>query len=126
MSLLGDASALVKIVLNDLTGFAVPIQVTSPIGITVTLRGLAKDIALSIDPETGVAVSGRKASVSLDLDAVQDAFGAVPEGIPDEDDKPWLVTWTPATGSAQTMKIMDVMPDKLGVLVCHVEAYRPR
>ncbi len=124
MSLLDDAHLLVKNVLNDASGFSVPITVTSPLGVSVELRGLAKDIALSIDPETGVAVSGRKASVSLDLDAVQDAFGSIPEGIPDEDGKPWLVTWTPPTGSAQTMKIMDVMPDKLGVLICFVEAYR--
>ncbi len=110
-------------VLTNTRGFAVPITLTTPAGETHEISGLAADIGLSIDPETGVMIHGRKATVAISLAVLGELGLATPEGSPDEDTRPWLVTWTPSTGGAQTMAVVGSIPDKLGCVVLELSRY---
>jgi hypothetical protein len=124
MSLLDQAKALARSILNDATGFGVPITLTNPDGASANLYGLSTDIGLSIDPETGLTVSGRKASVSISVADITAAGFALPEAVPDEGEKPWLVQ-VANTAGAQVMKVTDVVPDQtLGLLTLHLGRYR--
>lgn len=124
MSLLAEAAQILRSELNSLSGFAVPITLTTPEGTQIPLKGFATDIALTIDPETGSPVRGRKASVSLSIRDLEEAGISLPENIPEDDKRPWLVTWTPLTGGTQTMKVSDTLPDKLGIVVLFLESHR--
>lgn len=112
--------------MNDTTSFGVAMVLRNPDNETLEINGLENDIGLSIDPETGVAVAGRKASVAVSYQDLLDGGFELPENIPDDTETPWLVTWTPMSGGPQTMKIVGTIPDKLGIVVLQLEAYRSR
>lgn len=125
MSLLAKAAADVRSILNDVGGgFAVPIAVVAPDGTTATINGLQTDVGLAIDPDTGVMVAGRKASIVISQADLAAAGLDIPQGVPDDDENPWLVRWTPPTGAEQTMKVVNALPDKLGCLVLTVVSWR--
>ena len=111
-------------VLTATSGFAVPIVLTDPEGTEHEISGIAADIGLTIDPDTGVMVHGRKATVAISLALLAELGLSIPEAQPDEDTRPWLVTWTPSTGPAQTMAVVGAIPDKLGCVVLELSAYR--
>jgi hypothetical protein len=116
-----DAAAIVQ----DLTGFGWPVIVTSPDGVSAGLVGLSTDIQHSIDPDTGTAITARRASVSLVTSALQVAFGAVPRGIADGTSKPWLVRFADIHGTPQTFKVRETAPDRaIGLTTCILEWYR--
>jgi hypothetical protein len=71
-----------------------------------------------------VAVAGRKATLAISQADLADAGLDLPEGEPDDDARPWLVRWTPPVGLEQTMKVVSVLPDKLGCLVLYVVRFR--
>lgn len=124
MTLLDEAAAdLAAILADTVGGFSVPITLISPDGDETELVGLATDIGLTIDPDTGQAVIGRKASIALSIKALEEAELEQPRGVAGKMAKPWLARFTLSTGSEQTFKIASVMPDKLGCLVCFLEAY---
>lgn len=124
MGLLETAAADLAAILADVDGgFSVPIEVTDPRNNTATVNGLATDIGLTIDPETGVAVAGRKASIALSLRALAAAGLGEPRGIPDGNIRPWTARFQLRNGASQLFKIKTVMPDKLGSLVCFLETY---
>lgn len=126
MTLLDEAAAdLAAILADTVGGFSIPITLTDPDGEETELVGLATDIHLTIDPDTGQAVVGRKASIALSLIELEAAGLEQPRGIAGRAVKPWLATFTLATGAEQTFKISSVMPDKLGCLVCFLEIYQP-
>jgi hypothetical protein len=125
MGLLETAAAdLAAILADDVGGFSVPIVVTDPSNNQATINGLATDIGFTIDPETGIGVAERKASVALPIRALREADLGVPVGVSDESRKPWRVTLTLPTGVAMTFKVKTAMPDKLGCVVCFLEAYK--
>lgn len=108
-------------ILNDPNGFRQAITLTSPAGVAATYFGFATDIAELLDPETGQAVSGRRASVSLSLLEVLD----LPAVVHESDRRPWLVSFVDARGETNTWKVGDVRPDRRsGNLVLIVEGYR--
>ena len=76
-------SDLGKILEDSDTGFGWPITVTNPTGDSGTLTGASGDISQIIDPDTGVAVSGRMAHVSLRISSLVAAGLPVPAGIVD-------------------------------------------
>lgn len=124
MGLLETAAADLQAILADAGGgFAVPIQIVAPDGRTVTINGQATDIGLSIDPETGMAVSGRKASVALPIRALNAAGIGQPCGVSGRSANPWRVKLTLPTGGEQTFKVSSSAPDKLGCLICFLEAF---
>lgn len=127
MSLLAQAAADLRAILeDDVGGFAVAIVLTNPYGVSATLKGLQTDHALTIDPDTGQAVTGANASVALSIPAilaVGPTFG-MPRGISDSAMRPWIVQFTTPTGDTQKFKVSEALPDKLGCLVCRLEAWR--
>lgn len=113
-----------KAILGDTSGFAEPLTLTSPAGDTRELTGFATDVAESVDPETGVIVSARRASVAISLLTLDELSAELPAVVPDADRKPWLVSFTSATGVLGTWKVVDVKPDRaIGVVVLTLESY---
>lgn len=125
MSVLAQAASDLRSFLeDDSTGFGQAFTVTSPAQVSAEVKGYSADIGRAIDPETGLPVSGRVAHVALPIAALREAFGALPEGVPDSASKPWLVTVTQPNGPGpQTFKVEKSEPDLLGVLLCHLDAY---
>lgn len=116
-----DAQAIVE----NAEDFGRPVTVTSPTGATATLTGLTTDIALTIDPETGQAVSGRQASAVLSIPSLTEAGLLIPRGMADNSGKPWLVAFMDLQGQPQTFKVARTMVDRaVGLVTCILEAYR--
>lgn len=110
---------------NRATGFGWAVTVTDPEGASAELAGHTTDIHTIIDPETGLAVSGRQASVALPIAALTEAGLALPKGVASRDSKPWLVTFDNIGGTQHTFKVKETRPDQAaGVVVCMLEAYR--
>jgi len=63
-------SDLGAILEDSAMGFGWPITVTDPSGFSVGLIGFSDDISQVIDPDTGVAVSGRLATVALRISSL--------------------------------------------------------
>jgi hypothetical protein len=127
VSLLDQAALDLRSILTDAGpgGFALPITVTDPSGVTAVINGLQNDVHLSVDPQTGVMIAGRRASVALSLAALAAAGLGEPRAIADGAGKPWVVAFTTPTGKALTMKVAEALPDELGCIVCLLETYVP-
>lgn len=127
MSLREQAAAdLVTFLEDDVTGFAWPITVTDPDGLSVAMKGFSTDIGETIDAETGMAVAGRRASVALPIRTLTANSLGVPRAIADGTGKPWVITFDDIEGNAHTFKVAEAMPDDaVGVVTCLLEAYRP-
>lgn len=125
MGLRAEAAAdLRAITEDDAAGFGWPITLTDPAGTSVDIIGLANDIGTTIDPDTGMAVTGRNASVAISLAALDDAGVGIPKSIADSASKPWLVSFDDIQGEAHTFKVREALPDRaIGVVVCLLEAY---
>lgn len=110
---------------TDTTGFRGPITVTDPSGTTTDgLYGNSNDIAQVIDPDTGQAVSGRLASVSIRISSLTAQGLALPVGIADAGSKPWIVEFDDINGNAFKFKVSQANPDRtLGLVTCLLEAY---
>lgn len=125
MSLRERAAADLKVIVEDANGFGWPITVTDPFGATAALRGLSTDIGHTIDPETGIAVSGRRASIALAIASLTAAGLGIPRGIADAAGKPWVIVFNDIGGSPHTFKVCEAMPDRaIGVVTCILEAYK--
>jgi hypothetical protein len=117
-----DARAILE---DSAGGFGQTITVTDPDGASADLTGFWTDVAHVIDPETGVGVSGRAASVALPIAALTAAGLGIPRGIADTGIKPWRVSFEDLEGNSHTFKVSEGMPDRaLNVVVCTLEAYR--
>ena len=125
MGLRERAAADCKAIVEDLGGFGWALSVTSPEGVTAALVGLAADIGLTIDPNTGLPITGRKAHVSMANESLLAAFGVLPRGIADGVGKPWLVRFDDIHGSPHTFKVRESAPDRaIGLTTCWLEWYR--
>lgn len=110
---------------EDTQGFRWPITVTDPDGkISSGLYGFSDDIAQVIDPDTGMAVSGRLSSIAIRISSlVLQGFG-LPQGIADASKKPWVVVFDDINGNSFTFKVQESNPDRaLGVVTCVLELY---
>lgn len=125
MSLLDQAALDLRAIITDPAGFGVPVTVTDPDGVTATLVGLQNDVSLSIDPQTGIMISGRRASVAFSIQALAAAGLGEPRAVADGARKPWRVSFTTPTGKALVMKVAEANPDELGCIVCLLETYKP-
>lgn len=120
------AEADLAVILEDsATGFGWPITVTDPDGKTESLVGLSGDIAQAIDPDTGQAVSGRLAMVTLRISSLVAAgFTDLPRNIASTTSKPWLIVFDDINGNSYTFKVQQSNPDRtLGVVKCILELY---
>lgn len=124
MSLRETAIADLRAITENCADFGWPIKVTNPAGEFVEIHGLSTDIGLTIDPETGVAVVGRKASVAIARGTLEDI--GMPIGVASSSQKPWLVSFMDDQCVEHNYKVSETMPDRtLGVVVCILEAYKP-
>ena len=118
-------SDLAVILEDDVTGFGWPITVTDPAGLTATLKGQSNDIGQVIDPDTGTAVSGRLATVSIRISSLTAKGLSLPKGIADSGSKPWVIQFDDINGKPYKFKVAQSNPDLgLGLVVCILEAYQ--
>lgn len=123
MGLRDIAAADLKTIVENTDDFGWPVTVTKPGGPSVAMVGLSTDISQTIDPDTGQAVSGRAASVTLVMSSLLAAFSELPRGI--SDGLPWVVQFDDIAGAAHKFKVREAMPDRaLGCVVCLLEFYK--
>lgn len=117
---------LANILEDGIAGFGWPITVTAPSGAVATLTGFSDDIGLTIDPDTGQAVSGRTASIAIRISTLLQFAGmTIPEGIADSAKKPWIVEFSDINGVPCKFKVFRSLPDRaLGIVVCVLELLR--
>lgn len=109
---------------DDVAGFGWPLTLTDPAGLSRSLVGFSDDISQSVDPDTGMLVSGRQASVALRLSSLYAEGFAIPRGVADRSSKPWVVTFEDINGAPYTFKVRTGDPDRtLGLVVCMLEDY---
>lgn len=115
-----------RILENKSTGFGWDITLTNPEGKTELLTGFSQDIALAIDPDTGMLVSGRTASVALRIGLLRaKGFTENPRNISDENKKPWVVGFKDINGTPCLFKVMKSNPDAMiGCVTLLLEAYK--
>lgn len=105
-------------------GFGWALVVTDPDGKSVCLRGFSTDISDLIDPETGQAISGRQAEVTISMDALRKAGLEHPAHIANTDGKPWVIKFQDIEGKEHAFKVMRSAPDRTaGLILCSLEAY---
>lgn len=109
-------------------GFAWEIVLTAPDGFASLdpLMGFSQDVMQTIDPETGLLVTGRLASVSIPIKSITESgYFGLPRGIADTAGHPWRVTFNDLSGAAHTFKVFESKPDRtLGNIVLLLEAYK--
>jgi hypothetical protein len=126
VSLRQQAAADLLGIVEDADGFGWPITVTNPIGTTLAMIGLSTDIGQTIDPETGQAVAGRRASVALSIARLEAAGMGIPRNIAEKASKPWVITFADISGASHTYKVATAMPDiAIGCVTCMLESYKP-
>jgi len=125
MGLREQAEADLGLILEDKDrGFGYDITLTDPAGTVRALTGFSDDIAQIIDPDTGIAVSGRLASVALRTSSIISAGLELPRGIADAGIKPWLVQFNDINGNPFTFKVSQSNPDRaLGLVTLMLELY---
>jgi hypothetical protein len=121
MGLREQAALDAQAILEDASGFAWAFTLTSPLGVSADYSGFTTDVGQTIDPETGQAVAGRRASVAVSLLSLPE----MPAGIAESTRKPWLVRFLSVQGVEATFKVIEVLPDRAaGVVVMILEAYQ--
>lgn len=124
MGLRAIAAADLRTIVENLDDFGWPVIVEKPGGLSAALVGLSTDIAQTIDPQTGQAVSGRTASVTFAMASLLAAFSELPRGV--SEGAPWVVVFLDIAGAAHTFKVLEALPDRaLGCVVCLLEFYKP-
>ncbi len=111
MSLLADARTLAHSIVGNIDDFATEITCTDEFEATATVNGLVNETALAIDPDTGVQVAGKQASVVVSRAAISEAGLAYPKAIPETTATPWLVAWAGADAVSRSYKVIEVLPD---------------
>jgi len=125
MGLREQAEADLGLILEDKDrGFGYDIILTDPAGTVRPLTGFSDDIAQIIDPDTGIAVSGRLASVAIRTSTIIAAGLTLPRGIADAGIKPWIVQFNDINGNPFTFKVSQSNPDRaLGLITLMLELY---
>ena len=124
MSLRQQANADMIAIVESVTDFGWPITVTSPAGVSLAMVGLSTDIGVTMDPQTGMPISGRKASVALAIASLIAGGLDIPRGIADRTSKPWRVTFADIGGTSHTFKVVESAPDRAaGLVTLLLEAY---
>jgi hypothetical protein len=129
MSLAAQAEADLATVLEAGQDFGVPFVLTDPAGFASAeqLRGGFSDIGQVFDPGTGAALSGRHATVTARMSTLAIAgYGALPEGVIDEAELPWLVDCAGPSTASQRYKVVQTFPDRtLGLIVLVLSFWNP-
>jgi hypothetical protein len=121
-----QAAADNRAILEDsAAGFGWPITVTDPSGKVASVVGNSGDVAQVIDPQTGMAITGRLAHVSIAIASLRTAgFVDLPAQVADSKKRPWLVTFDDIEGVEHTFKVLEALPDRtIGVVTCTLEGW---
>jgi hypothetical protein len=122
-----QAAADLRSIVTDESGFGWPITLVPPAGRSLDLVGLSTDVSQMIDPETGMAVSGRTASVALSIEVLHEAGVGIPVAVPETNQKPWTVVFKDIGGCEWTFKVRESKPDRaMGLVVCMLSHYLPQ
>jgi hypothetical protein len=108
-------------------GFGTEITLTDPDLFTAVVTGRTNDISFAIDANTGQAVSGRTATIAIDIVELQEkGFSDTPKAQTDKTKKPWIVEWTdPRTSKSYSFTILEANPDRtLNILLCTLSFYK--
>lgn len=127
MSLRQQAASDLVSIMSDITGgFGWPITVTTPAGLSAVITGFSSDIGEAIDPQTGMLIASRKASVALPVASLVAAgITTLPAAIADSSRKPWVIQFADVGGHPHTFSVKHSMPDRaLGIVTCILELYR--
>lgn len=121
MGLREQAKLDARAILEDTLGFAWPVTLTSPLGVVTSVYGFTTDVGQTIDPETGQAVAGQRASCTVALGALP----SLPEAVAEGSRKPWLATFADSQGVFGAWKVVEVLPDRAaGVVVLLLEVFK--
>ena len=124
MGLRSIASEDMKTILSDVDGFSWAIKVISPDSVELETLGFSNDISQSIDPDTGMLVSGRVASIALPISDFDNAGLKLPRNISNETSLPWVVKFDDINGNQGTFKVIQSNPDRgLGLITCMLGDY---
>ena len=104
-------------------GFGWPITITTPAEVVSNpLTGYSNDISQVVDPDTGMLVSGRVATVALRISSLTADGLAIPHAIASKTQRPWLITFDDINGQTYTFKVKQSNPDRgLGVVTLILE-----
>lgn len=124
MSLRQQAAEDLIGIVESSSDFGWPLVVTSPAGVSLAMVGLSTDIGTTLDPETGLPVTGRRASVALAIASLTAGGLTLPEGVYSKSEKPWLVAFDDIGGNAYAWKVISTQPDRaIGCITCVLERY---
>lgn len=105
-------------------GFGWPVTLVDPNGVSANLTAQSQDIGLIVDPDTGVAVSGRTASAVLRVSSIENCGLSVPEGEPRANARPYTMVFTSTNGVETTFKVDDPQHDRiLGTVTLQLGVY---
>lgn len=125
MSLLAQAIADSRMIVEDAAGFSQQLTITNPDGVVIELRGEVFDITEGIDVETGQAATVPRVSARVSAGRFTEAGLELPRGIADSKSRPWVLACTDALGRARTYKVTESRPDNtLPVLILVLEIYK--
>lgn len=124
MSLRLQAARDAQAIVEDQAGFGWPIKLTDPTGFSKDIKGLSNDIALTIDPDTGMLVSGRDVTISVHTRTLRNAgFVGNPRGV--SQGLPWVVEFEDTNGVTGRFKVVKTSPDRaFGLILMNLEVYR--
>lgn len=110
---------------DSVFGFGTAITITDPDLLSADVTGRTNDISFAIDPNTGVAISGRTATIAIDMQELTDkGFSSLPVAQTDKTKKPWLVEYTDQLGKAHVFIVLEANPDlTLGIVLCTLQFY---
>lgn len=116
------AAADIQAILNA-DGCVITLQ--APDGRVAELRGMQRDIAHAVDPETGKTVSARTISVAVSMRDLALVNMEPSRELDAATKKPWVVTFAETVGcQPQTFVVAESIPDRtLGCLVLILEFY---
>jgi hypothetical protein len=126
MSLRSQAESDLAIVLENSADFGWPVVFTDPDGVSNVdpIYCASGDIGTTIDPNTGVPVSGRSAYLSVRRSTLTAAGLDMPTNVESKTSKPWRATFVDINGHAFTYKIISSMPDRtIGLITCELSIY---
>ena len=126
MSLRLQAESDLAQTLEATLDFGWPVVVTDPSGNSGNLNCQTGDIGLTVDPDTGLPISGRLAHCSMRISTlVSEGFTDLPKGISNTNLKPWLVTFDDINGNTFSYKVKQSMPDRtIGIVTCILEHWK--
>ncbi len=107
-------------------GFGTVITLTDPDLLSADVTGRTNDISFAIDPNTGTAVSGRTATIAVDMEELTEkGFTSLPAAQTDKTKKPWIAEWTDQLGESHSFTVLEGNPDRtLGIILCTLQFYK--